>query len=82
MAAAWAESAPPAACRAAKRIAARLVESHRRDETDARGAIAIAKPRSASPRRSLSRARTNRLRSVPLGHFSRAAASSGESPSK
>ncbi len=72
---------PGGDCPAAKRIAARVVMSHRGDEMDAeadRGASAVARPRPGrttprrvSPRRSLSRARASRLRSVPAGQRSR-----------
>ena len=64
-----------AACRAAKRIAARAVRSHRWGETDAEAtehgaasAAAGSTPRRVRARRSFSRARARRLRSVPAGH--------------
>ena len=80
-----------AACRAAKRIAALAVMSHRWGETDAeadRGlrAAASAVVESTKPRRvkrgGASPARASRLRSVPAGHRSRRAASSRVRPSK
>ncbi len=83
---------PPAACRAAKAIAARVVVSHRRGGMDAeadRGASAAAIavvesaiPRRTRARRSFSLARSSRLWTVPTGQRSRRAASDSERPSK
>ena len=89
---AGADSDPSAACPAAKRIAARVVESHRRGEIDAladrgrqhrrRRCGQGRKPTATEAPSSFSRARASRLRSVPGGHRSRRAASSSVSPSK
>ena len=87
-----AESASPAAGPAAKRIAARVVVSHRRDETEAEAGRASSTAASAAPgsmtprrvsaRRSFSRARATRLRTVPCEHRSRLAASWMVRPSR
>ena len=87
-----AELAPAALCLAAKRIAARVVMSPREGETDAEAdrdasadiiaAAGKATRRRVSPRRSLSHARANRLRTVPAGHRRRRAASLTVRPSK
>ena len=81
----WARAAAAGAtaCPAANWIAARVVISHKEDETDAQaeraqctGERAAGKttPRRVRPRRSLSRARANRLWIVPAGQRSRRAA--------
>ena len=84
------EIAPAVDFPATKSAAARAVRLHNGAEMDAQAAFesrAAASaaadkttPRRVNPRRSLSHARANRLRTVPAGHLSRSAASSGVRP--
>ena len=87
-----AERASTAAGPAAKRSAARVVISNRADETDAdagresstaaSAAAGRTIPRRMSPRRSFSRARAMRLRTVPCDQRSCRAASWTVNPSR